>query len=633
MCGIAGIIGSQDQEAVNKMLAATRHRGPDDNGIFNDNQCTIGMNRLSILDLSAAGHQPMSSEDGRYWIVYNGEIYNFGEEREKLIGKGYQFKSHSDTEVLLYLFIEYGVNCLKCIRGMFAFVIWDSHEKKAFGARDHLGIKPFLYHTVDGKFVFCSELKGILRSGLVKKEINKTSLIQYLQNGYIIHPETIIEGVNSLLPGHYFEWQAGKIVEKCYWDLPSGQPAALPSYQEAVHGVKKLVIEAVNEELVSDVPVGVFLSGGLDSTVVVAAMKAAGKNDIDSFSVGFEQTGNVYDEKSEAEITAKHFGINHHEVVISGKEVENDFNKFIWGLDQPSVDGLNTFLVSKYAKKSVTVALSGLGGDELFSGYGIDRVLVKAQREEQLISGLIKSTQVLWKNLPLKKRIKTALEYFSAKTNLAEHYSYWGRSFSRQEIAGLLGTASSVFFDKGANYQGFNFFDQPELGEDLKRISRLHIKTFMSARLLRDSDAVSMIHSLEVRFPLIDHRLIEYVFPLPWDYKLEYQKGKPVLKNYEKESSYSDSRVKKLLFDAFKEELPQDFGSRPKRGFKIPIELWMKENLRNDINETFNSSFTYFPKNHLKKYYDLWCNNGVHYSKIWQLYIFEKWFKSINEEN
>ena len=571
MCGIAGIIGNNNTEILNKMLLATKHRGPDDSGTHTDELCTIGMNRLSILDLSTAGHQPMFSDDKRFVIVYNGEVYNFKSIRVDLIKLGFTFHSNSDTEVVLKGYIAYGKNILNKIRGMFAFVIWDTQTQIAFGARDHMGIKPFYYQHKNGVFTFCSEIKGMLKQPAVKKQVSKDGLRLFLSYGYVGAPYTILDDVFALKPGECFKLSNNKLSIEQYWDIPMHTPTEL-RYQEAKEKLKQLVVDKVNEELVSDVPLGLFLSGGLDSTVVLAAMRLSGKEQIETFSLGFE--GFEASEEEEAEIAAKHFNTKHHTHIISGKTVAQEFDGFIDAMDQPCIDGLNVYLVSKYTRQNVTVALSGLGPDELFLGYKWQR---SAAAPALVNPTLFKTIEPLLKKVT-PKRYMGILEYIKNSQNPVTFYSTINRILSDDELK-----QKKISIDaQQKNLDWVKAYDNMHESDTYSRVSRLDMKIFMGARVLPISDATSMYHSLEVRFPLIDKELVEFSRTLPAAYKMDLYKAKHIRpwSKYEGIESYEGSGVKKVLYEAFKPELPQGFGSRAKKGFKFPYQQWMKNELK-----------------------------------------------------
>jgi asparagine synthase (glutamine-hydrolysing) len=570
MCGIAGIIGDNNTGILTNMLSATRHRGPDDSGTYTDNHCSIGMNRLSILDLSAAGHQPMISDDKRYVIVYNGEVYNYKSIRAELIKLGFTFHSNSDTEVILKGFIAYGKSILDKIRGMFAFVIWDNQNQTAFGARDHMGIKPFYYHHSNGVFTFCSEIKGMLQQPAIKKQVSSEGLSLFLSYGYVGAPYTILNQVFALKPGECFTLKNTYLNIETYWDIPTHAPTDL-NYNQAKEKLKALIVDKVSEELVSDVPLGLFLSGGLDSTVVLAAMRLSGKEHIESFSLGFE--GFEASEEEDAAAAAKHFKTNHHTHIISGKTVAQEFEGFIDAMDQPCIDGLNVYLVSKYTKQHVTVALSGLGPDELFLGYKWQRSAAAPPLINPILFNAIEP--ILRKVTPT--RYKGILDYFKTSQNLVTFYSVINRVLTDEALTALNQPLNAAL----ANRAWVQSYDNANEVDLYSRVSRLDMKLFMGARVLPISDATSMYHSLEVRFPLIDKDLVEFSRTLPAVYKMNIEKAKHIRpwSKYEGVESYEGSGVKKILYETFKPELPAGFGTRAKKGFKFPYQQWMNNEL------------------------------------------------------
>jgi len=404
MCAIAGIAGYNNGiETVVKMLQAMHHRGPDDRGVFSDNMVILGHNRLSIIDLSKAGHQPMSNSRGNFTIVYNGEIYNY-QELKSLLPDHVALKSNTDTEVIVELWNLLGINLLPKLRGMFAIAIWDHEKQQLVLARDHMGIKPLYYTQINDKIVFASEMKGMLASGLISKKINTKALSDYLANGYIVQPDTIIEDVHMLPPASYLLWDGTEMKIKTYWNVTDIGDYQPNTEEEAIVEVKQLLTDAVKEETISDRPLGVFLSGGLDSAILVSVLKQSGFSEINTYSIGFE--GDDLSEEKEALEAAQFFNTKHLQIQVSDKDIVPYIDEFIKALDQPSVDGLNTWLVSKVTSKYVTVALSGLGGDELFSGYSIDRDIIHKQKYLGL-SKFLSATQSLWVNTPnaISKRL------------------------------------------------------------------------------------------------------------------------------------------------------------------------------------------------------------------------------------
>ncbi|MCU0421853.1 MAG: asparagine synthase (glutamine-hydrolyzing) [Bacteroidia bacterium] len=634
MCGIAGIFDLNKQTTkfnsnLSAMLLSIKHRGPNDSGTWFKDGVHMGMTRLSIIDLTDAGHQPMISNDKRYVIVYNGEVYNYKELKISLEKKGYIFTSKTDTEVVLNLFIEYGKECVNMLRGMFAFAIWDNQSDSLFIARDHMGIKPFLYYYQDGVFVFCSELKGMLASGIVPKQLCKDGLNVFLQKGFIAPPLTALKEVKSLLPGQCAELTtSGEFKIDYYWDIKPKKVHTEITYEEATSSVKELVLKSVNEQLVSDVPLGVFLSGGLDSSVLVAAMRLNGVDQIDTFSIGFEQF-QPQDESDDAEESAKHFKTKHHKIIINADYAYRQINKFIDGLDQPSVDGLNTFLVAEYARKNVTVALSGLGGDELFNGYAWQHRFYRATKSDIALGNLFEQFE---KNLTtignLNNKIKNR---FINSTSAYKNYENIHLIFTKSHFQQLF---SVTYQDNIIKKSLANIILTDDYSR-LQQINKIDMRFFMGAQLLRDSDAVAMANSLEVRFPLIDTRLVDYVYQLPDQYKIHHQFSvSDINRGFEKTISYKSGGVKKLLFDAFQPDLPESLNNRNKRGFKMPFNKWMQNDYW--IKEIIECLITLEKKilqpGATSKLLAGWQANKIGWQQIWALYILQKWMEKNNIE-
>ncbi|HEY7528790.1 MAG TPA: asparagine synthase (glutamine-hydrolyzing), partial [Candidatus Deferrimicrobiaceae bacterium] len=375
MCGICGMIGEAPAGALEAMVSAMGHRGPDDSGIHREGRVSLGMTRLAVIDLSAMARQPMRNPEGSVWIVYNGETYNFREEREILEGKGHSFASASDTEVVLRMYEQYGDDFLLRMRGMFALAIYDRRrgagKEKVLLARDPLGIKPLLYAGTKSGFVFASEMKAILASGLIDGGIDPVSLRLLLVHGSVTQPATVLRGVRMLLPGHRMVLERGSLREEPYWRIAPGRVPGLREapYPEIVERAREALAESVRLQMVSDVPVGAFLSGGLDSSLLVSLMASLGGGRVRTFSVGFEAEGAHIDETDDAYRIAKFLETDHTRVPVTGKEVAEFLPRIASALDQPSVDGVNSFFVSRAASGGVKVAVSGTGGDELFAGY------------------------------------------------------------------------------------------------------------------------------------------------------------------------------------------------------------------------------------------------------------------------
>ena len=670
MCGIFGVWHFDgrpvDVENLHRATRAMAHRGPDDEGyLLADSRAgralscsgtdtdrrlplpaitghyaekvdfAAGFRRLSILDLSPAGHQPMCSPDGRYWILFNGEVYNFLEQRRHLEEKGVVFTSNSDTEVILGLYAAYGPDCVRYLRGMFSFVVWDVENRTIFGARDHFGIKPFLYSLKDGRFVFSSEIKTLLASKLVDKAIDHVAVQEFLLLGSIQPPATILRQVSALLPGQYLLFDGTELVIKTYWDVAAGGEEEFSgSYGEACDHLADLLRLSVEEQMVSDVPLGAFLSGGLDSAAVVAFMKSRGKlaERIKTFTIGFEDPAITLDESSQAADTARFLDTEHRSLLISDRDVMDAFDHFSWSLDQPSIDGLNTYFVSRFARQEVTVALSGLGGDEVFGGYSrVWRMLrsrpsvLNEMAERALAPAMVRT---VLSRLP--GSLDRRLQILAAQKRLSGQYAYSRILFWPEDLSGAFSPGNG--FQPGPPPSIENALlkhGAPAYKDLLRQASWFELKTFMSAQLLRDMDAVSMAHSLEVRFPLIDPRIVSFGFSLPASFKFSGRK----MSESEKDASTYAAGVKRVLFDAVKADLPAGVGDRRKAGFKLPYGRWLTGGLARELEGLFLSDdvLSPFTPSWRKSALNKFKAGRFSGNQMWTLFVLQKWYANVFE--
>ena len=578
MCGIAGLISSnvsleQRQLAVERMCESMRHRGPDDRGILDLGPATLGMRRLAVID-PAGGHQPMTSACGRYHLVFNGCIYNHGELRNELAAVGYPFRSRCDTEVLLAAFVRWGEGCLRRLRGMFAFAVWDGAEQCLFLARDAFGIKPLYYEqdVATGQLVFASELNALLASGMVRGRIDAQSVVEYLAYLAVPAPRTIYQGISNLRPGHWARFSRGGIDVQPWWHFPAAEAAtACHTKQEFATELRARLADTVQAHRIADVPVGAFLSGGLDSSGIVALMTRAGAARLKTFSIVFEEA--AFSEAAPARLAARVLGTEHHETLLTGRQVAGDLDRLLRAFDQPTGDGINTYYVSQAARAGgVTVALSGLGGDELFGGYPSFRDLPRIER-----------WLPLWRLLPLPLRDgvtrrlarrgvrgRKLADFLRHARNLGELCSLQRRVFStalggsllRPEVCAALGVADChhpLLASLSAELTGADRF---------QTISAWELCTYMADVLLRDSDIMSMRHSLELRVPFVDRPLIEWLWRQPTEFKNDLR------------------QAKSALADALRNLLPAEIRQRPKRGFTLPFAVWMRRELRPFLDDT-----------------------------------------------
>lgn len=560
MCGIAGVLNPVAMErdklsgALRHLISALKHRGPDDNGTWINSSGTVGFAhvRLAILDLSPGGHQPMQTSDGRFHITFNGEIYNFRELRQELENDGVPFASQSDTEVLLRLYEKHGVAMLAKLRGMFAFAIWDEKSRRCFLARDPLGIKPLYYTTTGGRLVFASELRALQASGFAGHHLDAEALVRYFQMGSVQEPHTLLADAHCLEAGHYLMWEQGRFSKNCYWRVTFATEDMKPD--EAVHQVRQGLLSSINAHFVSDVPVGVFLSGGIDSSALLALARAAGHERVNTFSIGVDDVG--MDESAPAEHTAKHFGAVHHTMRLDAEKGRSLFAGFLSAMDQPSIDGLNTYAVSAFARQEgIKVVLSGLGGDELFAGYksfeDVPRlhVLNRAVHAVPFAAGMM--GWVLERN-PYSAKLRRVGSMLCLPPTVNNSYRAFRGIFSLH-AAKLM----------AARYLDCSYYSLPDLSsheikmDDMRdAVSKCELTMYMRNQLLRDSDVMSMSQGLELRVPLVDRALFDMVAQVPAHLRLR--------------------TGKQMLLDAVP-EVPEWVRNQSKRGFSFPFEKWLEQ--------------------------------------------------------
>ncbi|MBA4138085.1 MAG: asparagine synthase (glutamine-hydrolyzing) [Opitutus sp.] len=582
MCGIAGVISASvdavgRENAVARMIRRQRHRGPDDDGLASVGHATLGMGRLAIID-PARGHQPMRTE--RFTLVFNGAIYNYRELKAELAAGGWHFQTDCDTEVLLAAYARHGAACLPRLRGMFALAVWDAQEQTLFAARDAHGIKPLYYARLpQGGIILASELNGLLASGLVEADFDPAAVGEYLARFSVPAPRTLYTGLLNLPPGHTLRVDSrGRLATRAWWHLP---PPHSPtqragSYPDFVRGLRAQLEDTIRAHRVADVPVGAFLSGGMDSSGVVGLMMHSGATKLKTFSVIFDEP--EFSEQSAAQFAARAFGSEHHEFRLTGRRVADDLPRIIASFDQPTGDGINTFYASQAAHEGgVKVALSGLGGDELFGGYP------SFQQLPQLASFL-----PWWRRLPekIRARIVAALrarpgararklaDFLWAARDLHELASLQRRVLPETTRLALLSPdARALAMRLGPHYPLLDDFVADLLGADeFQIISAWELRTYMADVLLRDSDVFSMAHSLELRVPFVDRVLLEWLWPQSAFYK-------------------SGSRQpKRALADALADILPPEIRRRPKRGFALPFAHWMRAELRPFLDDVFSAA-------------------------------------------
>lgn len=568
MCGVAGILSfsppSHLLDCIGAMQGALQHRGPDDQGVYisADRQAALTHTRLSILDLTSAGHQPMTIDGKRYWITFNGEIYNFLNLRKKLEAQGESFISHTDTEVILRLYRQKGKDCVQDLQGMFAFAIWDDQQKTCFLARDPLGIKPLFYSQLGTQLIFASELKAILASQLISPQLNPTALYEYFSTGSVPEPLTLIRDIHQLSPGCCLEWRNGETHLSQYWQMDFTPDNTIDELT-ANKIVREALMESIQSHFLSDVPVGIFLSGGIDSSAILALARQTQTTNISTYSIAFEES--QFDEGSVARKTAQYFETDHHEEIITAASAKILFSQYLKSLDQPSVDGLNTFSVSKLASQdNKKVVLSGLGGDELFAGYRSFKTIPKMMRYRSQLKSLdpLFKTAILGvSSLTQNPKLKRLEDFFAVNASTTGAYQSMRGIFAQRE-AELLVRLYCPDFNKLNKPNFIQIVPPPKFPSIGDEVSYLEISRYMRNQLLRDSDVMSMRFGLELRVPFVDKKFLETLLKIPSKYRL--------------------SLDKKILIESIP-EIPKWVINRPKQGFSFPFQQWLNEDWLEDF--------------------------------------------------
>ena len=631
MCGICGKLhnspGKIDAELIWKMVRVMGYRGPDDEGIFlsSDLKLGLGHKRLSIIDLSEAGRQPISNEDKTVWMVFNGEVYNFQSLREELQEKGHVFASKTDSEVIVHLYEEEGVRCLERLNGMFAFGLWDDRTNRLFLCRDRIGIKPLVYYWDGACLVFASEIKAILADEQVKKELDWAALGLYLTLNSIPAPWTIFKNIKKLEPGCYLIAENGKIKINRYWDIKplveiKGGGESFSNQRQRLY---ELVNESVRQRLISDVSIGAFLSGGVDSSIIVGLMARNMDRPVKTFSIGYKDIP-LYDETDYAREVAEFNRTDHHELKITTKDVLETFPTVLDNLDEPFADSsaIPTYVVSRETRRNVTVALSGDGADELFAGYRVYQGEYWA-RYYHLFPEIVRNRIIrpAFALLP-DSRESISLEYLrrakkfidGADGSLQKRVCAWREVFSedarrlilREEVLKRvpLGMAQEIITDRLSRFNG----------DTINKMLYLDVTESLPNDMLNKVDRMSMRNSLEVRVPFLDHKVVEFAFSIEGRDKLRGRKGKYI------------------LLEAFKSILPPKIHSRPKWGFEIPIGSWLKRDLRFLIDEYLSEESIkrqgIFEYDYVHGLVESHLNNRTDTSwHLWNLIVFGHWYR------
>jgi asparagine synthase (glutamine-hydrolysing) len=628
MCGIAGFVGAGRrptiERAIHAMTAAQRHRGPDDGGIAlvssgSGTFAALGSRRLAIIDKSPAGRQPMTNATASAWLVFNGEIYNFRALRAELTGAGYAFQSRTDTEVVLHGYDAWGIEgLLRRLRGMFAFAIWDVRRRRMVFARDRLGEKPLYYALTRGRFLFASELRALIASGMAECSLSAAGTYAYLALGSVPAPLTIADPVRALEPGQYGVFAAGRLELKRYWSLEEAAGQRLSgqvSKNEAVEHLKTILTEAVAMRTESEAPVGVFLSGGIDSTAVLAAARAAGDSGpLRAHTLVFP--GEPGGEVSWARLAAQRSGAELIEHPLTVRSLADDLPRLAAAIDQPSIDGVNTYFIAKYARSAGTiVALSGLGGDELFGGYDSFTRVPRLLRAGEALRGIAPAGRLLTRLFSCGKgtsRTARVREYLGGNPSVTRAYF---------AVRGLMSDAvTATLLDPDFCAAGrcqFNTFGYlgsvPGIKTDpASAVSMLELQVYMHNQLLRDTDVMSMAHGVEIRCPLIDHELVEFTAALPAAWKFH---GPP----------------KALLLRALGDWIPPELAQRPKAGFTLPFESWLRGALNGTISEILHSPDDLIDQSGALALWAAFKRGRVHWSRVWAIIMLRLWLREFRQ--
>ena len=628
MCGIAGLMkfgqdARADSGAVRQMCAAMTHRGPDDEGVYTDGPVGIGMRRLSIIDV-AGGHQPISNETGTIWIVFNGEIYNHAELRKKLEPLGHRYRTNTDTETIVHLYEEYGRDCVHHLRGMFAFAIWDREKGTLFVARDRLGIKPLYYQLTPESFLFGSEIKVILAHSGSRPDFYFPALPEYLAFGYLSAQETFYNDILKLMPGHWLEVrETGESKIEQYWDLDVSSTGPIRDESYYLEAYRDQLEQAVSSHLMSDVPLGVFLSGGVDSSVVAALMTKVRKSPVETFSVGYAEA--AYSELPYARTVARHLNSVHHEVLVSEREFFDALPSLIWHEDEPVAwpSSVSLYFVARLARERVKVVLTGEGSDETLAGYSRYAFTLKNLSLDKIYRGVVpsvirKSVRDLIRQSPLigatiRRKLGHTFLGLDASSWSSFYFDNFFSAFSEAEQTKLLTDEALQKLPRGAAYQHVLSYWENSRGELLQRLLYTDIKTYL-VELLMKQDNMSMAASIESRVPFLDHELVEFATRIPREVQLKGLAGKHILKK------------------ATEDLLPHSILYRPKLGFPTPWSGWLAgprlDSIEKLLLEPRSLQRGYFKRDaivrlfaeHRAKYRD-------NYDRIWRLLNLELWHR------
>lgn len=633
MCGITGAAWTNrslavDQSALRRMTDALAHRGPDDSGhyVSPEGSAALGHRRLSIIDL-AGGHQPLSNEDGSVWIAFNGEIYNYQQLQPTLAAQGHRFQTSSDTETIIHLYEQHGPDCVKQLRGMFAFAIWDERKRELFLARDRLGKKPLIYRHESQRLLFASELKAILQVPGIAREIDPQAMVDYLALQYVPYPKSILKRFSQLPPAHCAIYSAatGDLKLHRYWTPPyenqplsPGEPSTPVTDEEWRRSLRETLTEAVRLRLRSDVPLGAFLSGGIDSTIITGLMQQQSSRPIQTFSIGFPVK--QFDERTFAREAAGKLGTDHHELVVDPSAAQL-LPKLIWHYDQPFADSsaIPTMYLAEFTRKHVTVALTGDGGDELFAGYDRYQAVSLASRVDRLPRWLrTMITHSGWQRIPssvAQKSRRRRLKRFLAVLGQTPERRYlnWISIFDdvrRQEL--LSPEFCAQLGDHDAAEFILSAYDRHPGADMVRRTTAVDVDTYLPADILVKVDIASMAYGLECRSPFLDHHVAELAARMPLRLKLQGRQGKRILR------------------EVFADLLPESITRRPKMGFGVPLDHWFRGELRDLVSDTLLSQKSlsrgfFWPETVRRLVDEHVTSKWDHSARLWSLLVLELW--------
>lgn len=622
MCGICGAYGLIDKDLLSRMCGAISHRGPDDEGHYYSSDVMLGMRRLKVIDLNT-GNQPIFNEDKSIVVVYNGELYNYKDLRKFLEYKGHKFYTQSDTETIVHLYEDFGTDCVEKLRGMFSFALWDSARKRLLLARDRVGIKPLYYYIKDGILLFASELKALLEYPGIKREINFQSLHDYLTYMCVLAPDTIFRDVYKLNPGHMIIYENGKTEIKKYWNIHSRRGKPIDSFDDEkviVEKMYELIRESVDLHLISDVPIGVFLSGGLDSSTIVAVASELLNKAVKTFSIGFED--DYYNELDNARLVAKRYDTDHHEYIVGTTSIK-DIEDILYFFDEPFADSsaIPTYYVSKYARQNVTVALSGDGGDEAFGGYGnykADKIGLLYKKlpafiRNGVIPFVLESIPDAADNLSSMAKVKKILSL--SRMSSEQCHVFWLSCFSedaKRELYSDSSLTELLDYDSWDKY--IRFFQDCGNSDFINSCMSVDTQTVLPNDYLTKIDRMSMANSLEVRVPFLDQNLLEFALSIHSKYKIR------------------GLTTKYLLKKIMKDKLPKEIIKGRKKGFSMPLSKWFREDfsilMKEFLSEEVIKKRGYFKSTFVKRLSDDHLSGKKDNSKqLWTLICFEIWHR------